>query len=96
MGFGKLTVGGGPNNLKVPWSDSKLDSACTRFIGSNPSGWWPGCGAAASLEEDQGEPGSRELVFLPGEQIRDGSSLGKLHDVEEGWGELWARRREDR
>ena len=52
MGFDKLTIGGGPNNLKVPWSDSKLDSTCTRSIGSSPGGRRPDRGAAAPLEED--------------------------------------------
>ena len=96
MGFSKLTIGGGPNNLKVLWSDSKLDSACTRFIGNSPGGQRPGHGAAVPLKEDQDEPGSHKLVLFPREQIGDGLSLGKLRGVEEGRGELRARRRDDR
>ena len=66
MGFDKLTVGGGPKSLKVPWSDFKLDSACTRSIDSSPGGRRPDHGAATPFEEDQGEPGSRELVLPRG------------------------------
>ena len=46
MGFDKLMVGGGPKSLKVPWYDSKLDSACTRSINSSPGGRWADRGAA--------------------------------------------------
>ena len=90
MDFYKLTVGGGPKSLKVPWSDFKLDSACARSIDSSPGGRRSDRGAAAPLEKDQGEPGSRELV-LPWGQIGDGSNPGELHDVEKGRGELQAR-----
>ena len=96
MDYDKLTVGGGPKSLKVPWSDFKLDSACTRSIDSSPGGQRLGCGEAVPLEEDQDDPRSRELVLLPRGQIRDGSSPGELHDVEEGRGELRARWRGDR
>ena len=96
MGFDKFTVGGGPKSLKVPWSDFKLYSACKRSIDSSPGGRQAGRGAAAPLEENQGKPGSRELVLFPRGQIGNGSSPGELHDVEEGRGELRARWRSGR
>ena len=94
MGFDELTVESGLNGLKVLWSDSKLDSARIEFIDNNPGGRWPGYGATARHEEDHGELRSRDLVLLPSEQIRDDLCLGVLHDVEEGRGELQARRRD--
>ena len=93
MGSDELTVESGPNGLEVPWSDCKLDSAHTEFINNNPGGRRPGRGATAMHEEDHGELGSCELILLPREQIRNDLSLGVLHDVEEGQGELQARQR---
>ena len=66
MGFDKLTVGGGPKSLEVPWFDFKLDSACTRSIDSSLGGRQLDRGAAVPLEEDQGELGSHELVLPRG------------------------------
>ena len=79
--------------MEAPRSIFELDSAHLELKDIKAGERWPGRGSTAVHEEDHRELESRELVFLPREQIRDDSSLGVLHDVEEGWGELQARQR---
>ena len=51
MGSGELIVKNVSNGLKVPWSDSKLDSAHTEFIDNNLGGRWPDRGVTVVREE---------------------------------------------
>ena len=77
--------------MEAPRSIFELDSTHLELKDVKRGERWLGRGSTAAHEEEHLELGSCELVPLSREQIRAVLSLGGLHDVEVGWGELQAK-----